>query len=44
MQPYLAVPIEGIKDKSFKYFRDAGKKTNGLVTLDNSFINVIEDW
>ena len=37
MQPYFAVPIMGIEDKSLKYFRDATKKTDGSVTLEVSF-------
>ena len=44
MQPYFAVPIEGIKVKFVKYFGDAAKKTNGSVTLDLSFIFFFEDW
>ena len=35
MQPYFAVPIEGIEHKSFEYFR---------VTLDVGFITFFEDW
>ena len=44
MQSYFAVPIEGIADKSFKYFGDAAKKTKGSVTLDVSIITFFEDW
>ena len=44
MQPYFAVPLEGIEEKSLKHFRDAAKKTNGSVTLDVSFITFFEDW
>ena len=44
MQPYFAVPIEGIEDKSCKYLRDEAKNTNRSVTLNVSFINFFEDW
>ena len=44
MQPYFAVPTEGIEDKSFAYLKDATKKTDGWATLDVDFITFFKDW
>ena len=44
MSVLFRVPIEGIENKSFKYFGDEAKKTNGLATLDVRFTTFFKDW